>query len=54
MMRVQALVPAFNEAGTIARVVTGLSVHGIAVCVIDDGSTDGTADLAGAPARKSW
>ncbi len=46
MMRVQALVPAFNEAGTIARVVTGLSVYGIAVCVIDDGSTDGTADLA--------
>lgn len=45
-MRVQALVPAFDEAGTIAKVVTGLSLHAIAVCVIDDGSTDGTADAA--------
>jgi len=45
-MRVQALIPAFNEAGTIAKVVTGLCRHGIAVCVIDDGSTDGTADVA--------
>ncbi len=45
-MRVQALIPAFNEAGTIAKVVTGLCMYGIAVCVIDDGSTDGTADVA--------
>jgi glycosyltransferase involved in cell wall biosynthesis len=46
MMRVQALVPAFNEAGTIAKVVTGLSPHVAAVCVVDDGSTDGTKDAA--------
>lgn len=45
-MRVQALVPAFNEARTIARVVTGLFPHVAAVCVVDDGSTDGTADAA--------
>jgi glycosyltransferase involved in cell wall biosynthesis len=46
MMRVQALVPAFDEVRTIAKVVTGLSLHDIAVCVVDDGSTDGTADAA--------
>jgi glycosyltransferase involved in cell wall biosynthesis len=46
MMRVQALVPAFNEARTIAKVVTGLFPHVAAVCVVDDGSTDGTADAA--------
>ena len=45
-MRVQALVPAFNEARTIARVVSGLFPHVAAVCVVDDGSTDGTADEA--------
>ncbi|MDP9324087.1 MAG: glycosyltransferase family 2 protein [Acidobacteriota bacterium] len=45
-MRVQALVPAFNEARTIAKVVTGLFPHVAAVCVVDDGSTDGTADAA--------
>ncbi len=46
MMRVQALVPAFNEARTIAKVVTCLFPHVAAVCVVDDGSTDGTADAA--------
>ena len=45
-MRVQALVPAFNEARTIAKVVSGLVPHVAAVCVVDDGSTDGTADAA--------
>jgi glycosyltransferase involved in cell wall biosynthesis len=45
-MRVQALIPAFNEAATIARVVTGVSPHVTAICVIDDGSTDGTAEAA--------
>jgi glycosyltransferase involved in cell wall biosynthesis len=46
MMRVQALIPAFNEAHTIAKVVTGLFPHVAAVCVVDDSSTDGTADAA--------
>jgi glycosyltransferase involved in cell wall biosynthesis len=45
-MRVQALIPAFNEAATITRVVTGVSPHVAAICVIDDGSTDGTAEAA--------
>ena len=46
MMRVQALIPAFNEAGTIAKVVSGVSPHVTAICVVDDGSTDSTADAA--------
>jgi glycosyltransferase involved in cell wall biosynthesis len=45
-MRVQALIPAFNEAGTIATVVAGVFPHVAAVCVVDDGSTDGTAEAA--------
>jgi glycosyltransferase involved in cell wall biosynthesis len=45
-MRVQALIPAYNEVRTIAEVVTGVSRHVAAVCVVDDGSNDGTADAA--------
>jgi glycosyltransferase involved in cell wall biosynthesis len=45
-IRVQALIPAFNEAATIASVVTGISAHVAAICVVDDGSTDGTAEAA--------
>lgn len=45
-MRVHALIPAFNEAGTIAQVVSGVSPHVAAICVVDDGSTDGTAEAA--------
>jgi glycosyltransferase involved in cell wall biosynthesis len=43
---VVALIPAFNEAGTIARVVEGVSPYVGAVCVVDDGSSDGTAAAA--------
>jgi glycosyltransferase involved in cell wall biosynthesis len=46
IMRVQALIPAFNEAGTIAQVVRGVSPHVAAVWVVDDSSTDGTAEAA--------
>ena len=46
MMKVHALVPAFNEADTIAEVVTGLQPFVAAITVVDDGSTDGTGELA--------
>jgi glycosyl transferase family 2 len=42
---VTIIIPAFNEAATIARVVAGALAHG-PVIVVDDGSTDATAELA--------
>lgn len=45
-VRAVAVIPAFNEAGTIARVVGGLRGAVEHVLVVDDGSTDGTAALA--------
>jgi glycosyltransferase involved in cell wall biosynthesis len=45
-VRAVAVVPAFNEAGTIAHVVAGLSGAVDHVLVVDDGSTDGTAARA--------
>jgi glycosyltransferase involved in cell wall biosynthesis len=45
-MRTVALVPAFNEAGTIGQVLTGLRGIVDHVLVVDDGSTDQTAALA--------
>jgi glycosyltransferase involved in cell wall biosynthesis len=43
-----AIVPAFNESASIARVVDELRAHapGFDVVVVDDGSTDDTADRA--------
>jgi len=45
-MKVWALVPVFNEAATIAAVVRGASACVATVLVVDDGSTDGTAEAA--------
>src|SRR5579883_1907941 len=42
------IVPAFNEATTIGRVVAELVRHGYAVVVIDDGSADETGARAAA------
>src|ERR1700693_514173 len=41
-----ALVPAYQAAGTVGGVVRGLLRHVSRVLVVDDGSTDGTGDLA--------
>ena len=43
-----AVVPAYNEAGTVAAVVRSIREHapGFDVVVIDDGSTDGTGEVA--------
>lgn len=43
---VLAVVPAHNEAGRVGRVVEGLVAQGLPVLVVDDGSTDETADEA--------
>lgn len=45
-MIVHALIPAFNEAETVAAVVGGLTPIVDAITVVDDGSTDATGDLA--------
>lgn len=45
-MRICALVPAFNEALQIAKVVLGAIQHVDEVVVIDDGSNDGTLEVA--------
>jgi glycosyltransferase involved in cell wall biosynthesis len=48
--RLIAVVPAYNESATVGDVVRQLASAGLDVVVIDDGSTDGTAEaLAGAP-----
>jgi len=47
-VRVLAIVPAFNEERSLPAVVSGLrrSAPSVDVCLVDDGSTDGTADVA--------
>jgi glycosyltransferase involved in cell wall biosynthesis len=44
--RICALIPAFNEADLVGRVVAGVAPAVDAVLVVDDGSSDGTADAA--------
>ena len=46
MERVSVLIPSYNEAKTIGRIIKDLKGRNLPVCVIDDGSTDGTAMIA--------
>src|SRR5947209_2024699 len=47
-VRVSFIIPAYNEARTIAEVIERIDALGIdrQVIVVDDGSTDGTGDIA--------
>ncbi|HET9595932.1 MAG TPA: glycosyltransferase family 2 protein [Anaeromyxobacteraceae bacterium] len=47
-MRTLVIVPAFNEAANLPRVLAALAEHAPAcdVCVVDDGSSDATSDVA--------
>ena len=47
-MKVCALIPAFDEAATVGRVVAGALAHVSRVVVVDDGSEDGTREVAAA------
>ncbi|RKY28543.1 MAG: hypothetical protein DRP79_02135 [Planctomycetota bacterium] len=40
------VIPAYNEVQAIGRVIKGLRGYGVPVVVVDDGSTDATADVA--------
>jgi glycosyltransferase involved in cell wall biosynthesis len=44
-MTTLVVIPAYNEAATLAMVASGALAHADRVVVIDDGSTDGTADV---------
>lgn len=45
-MKICAIIPACNEEGAIARVVRGVLAHCDEAVVVDDGSRDGTPDVA--------
>jgi glycosyltransferase involved in cell wall biosynthesis len=44
--RAAAIIPCLNEVATIKRLVFQVKEHVDSVCVVDDGSRDGTADAA--------
>jgi glycosyltransferase involved in cell wall biosynthesis len=46
-MKICALIAALDEAATIGGVVAGIRPHVAHVIVVDDGSTDGTAEIGG-------
>lgn len=43
---VVVVLPTYNEAQNIERIVTALAVHGVRVLIVDDASPDGTGEIA--------
>ena len=53
MSMIIAAMPAHNEEGTIAKIVLKAKKHVDKVVVVDDGSTDSTAEIADACIRRA-
>jgi len=56
-VKLVAVIPTYNEAGTLGALIDGLVAHCPDACelhvlVVDDASPDGTADIAAAAARR--
>ncbi|MFO0962010.1 MAG: glycosyltransferase family 2 protein [Phycisphaerales bacterium] len=51
-MRVVAVVPTYQNAGTLRGVLDALETQGFSIIVVDDGSTDGTGELLRAWTRE--
>lgn len=47
-MKLCVIIPAFNESKAIREIITKVRKLGLAVLVVDDGSTDNTAEIAAA------
>jgi len=45
-MKICILIPAYNESQAVGRLVKEIVAHGWDVLVVDDGSSDGTGDIA--------
>ena len=45
-MKICILIPSFNEARTIGQIIKDLKTRSLTVYVVDDGSTDATADIS--------
>jgi len=45
-LKIAVIIPALNEAETVGNVVSALLVYDVIVLVVDDGSTDNTAQVA--------
>lgn len=45
-MSVLVIVPTYNERANIADIVAAVRVHGYDILIVDDGSPDGTGDIA--------
>ena len=46
MVKVEAIIPAYNEGDRIGGAIRGTKLHVDRIIVVDDGSTDGTAEIS--------